>query len=84
MTTQDNRRLAGVTITNREIYDQVLATKDLAAKLVDKVEAIEQRDGDHEIRIRSLERKVWAALGGGATLGGVAGALVTFLTGGAV
>jgi hypothetical protein len=72
----------GVTITNREIYDQVLATKDLAAKLVDKVEAIEKRDSDHESRIRALERKVWMALGGGATLGGATGALATFILGG--
>ncbi len=27
MTTRDDRRVTGVTITNREIYDQVLATR---------------------------------------------------------
>lgn len=82
MTAQGERHYSGVNITNREIYDQVIATKELAAKLVDKVEAIEKRDGDHETRIRSLERKVWIALGGGSALGGAAGALVTFLTSG--
>ena len=82
MTPRDDRRTTGVTITNREIYDQVLATKDLAAKLVDKVEAIERRDGDHESRIRALERKVWVAIGGGTALGGAAGALAKLILGG--
>ncbi|MCG3757366.1 hypothetical protein [Amycolatopsis sp. Poz14] len=78
----DDHRADGVTITNREIYDQVLQTKALTEKLVQKIEAIETRDLDHEARIRSLERKVWMALGGGTTLGGAAGALATFIIGG--
>lgn len=77
----DERR-PGVTITLDTIYDQVLATKDIARTLVDKVEAIEKRDSDHETRIRALERKVWMALGGGTALGGAAGALATAILGG--
>ncbi|GAB3372593.1 hypothetical protein [Amycolatopsis echigonensis] len=72
----------GVTITLDRIYEQVLATKDIAAKLVEKVDAIEKRDSDHETRIRALERKVWMALGGGTALGGAAGALATAILGG--
>lgn len=70
----------GVTITNREIYDQVMATKDVLSKLVDKVDAVEKRDGDHETRLRSLERWRWALAGVGAALGGGGGAVVSLLT----
>lgn len=73
---------AGVTITLDTIYEQVLATKDIARTLVEKVESIEKRDSDHETRIRALERKVWMALGGGTALGGAAGALATAILGG--
>ncbi|MBN9739517.1 hypothetical protein DMP23_00295 [Amycolatopsis sp. A1MSW2902] len=82
MSADDRRGADGVTITNREIYDQVLQTKALTEQLVQKIDAIETRDRDHETRIRSLERKVWMALGGGTALGGAAGALATFILGG--
>ncbi|WP_409466319.1 hypothetical protein [Amycolatopsis sp. GA6-003] len=65
----------GVVITLDKIYDQVIATKEIAAKLVDKVDAVEKRDSDHEARIRALERKVWMALGGGAA-GTIAAAIL--------
>jgi hypothetical protein len=78
MTTRDER-IAGVTITNREIYDQVLATKDLTAKLVDKVDAIEKRDGDHETRIRSLERWRWTVVGVAAAVSAAGGSVVSAL-----
>lgn len=78
MTTRDER-ITGVTITNREIYDQVLATKDLTAKLVDKVDAIEKRDGDHETRIRALERWRWTVMGVAAAISAAGGGLVSAL-----
>jgi hypothetical protein len=77
MTTHEDRRITGVTITNREIYDQVLATKDLTAKLVDKVDAIEKRDGDHETRIRSLERWRWTVVGIAAAVSAAGGGAVS-------
>jgi hypothetical protein len=81
MTAQrDDRHTLGVTITNREIYDQVLATKDLTAKLVDKVDAIEKRDGDHETRIRSLERWRWTVVGIAAAISAAGGGVVSALT----
>lgn len=79
MTTQEERRFDGVTITNREIYDQVVATKDLTAKLVDKVEAIEKRDGDHETRIRALERWRWTVVGIAAAVSAAGGGVVSAL-----
>lgn len=79
MTTRDDRYVTGVTITNREIYDQVLATKDLTAKLVDKVGAMEQRDGDHETRIRALERWRWTVMGVAAAISAAGGATVSAL-----
>lgn len=72
----------GVVITLDTIYEQVIATKDLASKLVDKVDAIEKRDSDHETRIRALERKVWTAAGAAAVVGaGVTEALTAILGG---
>lgn len=79
MTAQEERRFDGVTITNREIYDQVVATKDLTAKLVDKVEAIEKRDGDHETRIRALERWRWTVAGIAAAVSAAGGGVVSAL-----
>lgn len=79
MTTHDDRRITGVTITNREIYDQVLATKDLTAKLVDKVDSIEKRDGDHENRIRALERWRWTVVGIAAAVSAAGGSAVSAL-----
>lgn len=66
-----------VVITTRELYDELRAVHDEVKSIGEKVADI----ADHETRIRSLERKVWAALGGGAVLGGAAGTLTTFLIG---
>lgn len=79
MTPRDDRRVTGVTITNREIYDQVLATKDVLGKLVDKVDAIEKRDGDHETRIRALERWRWTVVGIAAAVSAAGGGVVSAL-----
>lgn len=34
---------------------------------------VERNMKDHELRIRSLERKIWIAVGAGAVIGGFAG-----------
>ncbi|MET7989858.1 hypothetical protein ABZU76_03005 [Amycolatopsis sp. NPDC005232] len=81
MTAEEDRR-AGVTITNREIYDQVLATKDLTAKLVDKIDVVEKRDTDHEARIRSLEQWRWTMTGITAVISWGGAAIVAAITGG--
>lgn len=71
-----------VIITNREIYDQVLATKGLTAKLVDKIEVVEKRDTDHEARLRSLEQWRWTMTGVTAVISWGGAAIVAAITGG--
>lgn len=66
----------GVTVTLREIYDQVVATKGLTEKLVTKIEEIDKRDGDHETRLRALERWRFGFAGALAIVGVVVPALV--------
>ena len=58
----------GVRITNREIYEQLLAMDK-------KLDPLPNTVKDHESRIRALERLVWGAGG----VGGVVGSLVTFV-----
>ena len=67
-----------VVITTRELWDEIRATHDEVKSIRVKVDAI----GDHETRIRSLERKVWMALGGGTALGGLAGVIAQAILGG--
>lgn len=81
MTTRDDRRITGVTITNREIYDQVLATKEVLNKLVDKVDAVEKRDGDHEARMRALEQWRWKLAGILTVVSAAASAVVSAVMG---
>ncbi|MEV8610119.1 hypothetical protein AB0383_19705 [Amycolatopsis sp. NPDC051373] len=81
MPTDDDRR-SGVTVSNREIYDQVLATKGLTSKLVDKLEVVEKRDTDHEARIRSLEQWRWTMTGVTAVISWGGAAIVAAITGG--
>lgn len=52
-----------VTITNREIYDSVLATKVATEAVLSKVTALEVRDTDHETRLRALEQAKWKLAG---------------------
>lgn len=48
-----------VTITNREIYDAVLANKAATDAVLSKVSTLEVRDTDHESRLRGLEQWRW-------------------------
>jgi N-methylhydantoinase B/oxoprolinase/acetone carboxylase alpha subunit len=66
MSATEDRR-SGITITNREIYDALLLNTQLTRDLASKVEVIEKRDGDHETRVRALERWRWE-IGGVITL----------------
>jgi hypothetical protein len=60
---QEERRASGVTISNREIYDALQLNTAMTRDLVSKMTTIEMRDGDHEIRIRALERRFWQMSG---------------------
>ena len=67
MTEQANQHVNGVRITNLAIYDRLGAVEtkvDRVVVLMD--EKIGPAQGDHEKRLRRLERVAWAALGTGS------------------
>ena len=47
----------------------------LNEKLPTHVDWVERNIKDHEMRIRSLERKIWLAMGAAAVAGGVIGSV---------
>lgn len=60
-----------VVITTRELYDEVRAVHDEVKGVRNEVKnAVGPTLMDHESRLRALERKVWAAAGAAAVLGG--------------
>lgn len=79
-----------VVITTKEMFDEVRATHDAVKELSGDVSALRndfkgsqkdqaQKNVDFETRIRSIERRVYLALGAGGVLGAAAGALVDVL-----
>lgn len=68
-----DEELRPVQITLRDIYEVVIR--------LDKAN-IASRLSDHEDRIRSLERLVWAWAGGAALAGAFIGQLISFAVGG--
>lgn len=67
--------MGAVTITAKEVYDKL-------SELVVAMSPVPARIEDHEIRIRSLERKIWAAAGFAAALGTGLGTFLSQLLGG--
>lgn len=65
----------GVTITLKEIYDElrtlVLAVSPLPAKIAEHAVQIEKQD----IRISGIEKKIWMAAGAASVIGSVFGVL---------
>lgn len=51
--------LGPVVITAREVYDAVMSLKGSVDKLVDQHADAEKQLGDHEARLRVLERARW-------------------------
>lgn len=51
----------------------------LNEKIPTHIDWVERNMKDHEVRIRSLERKIWIAVGAGAVIGGFAGSLAQTL-----
>lgn len=47
----------------------------LNEKIPTHIDWVERNMKDHEVRIRSLERKIWIAVGAGAVIGGFAGSI---------
>lgn len=71
-----------VTITNREVYDRLGLVDSRLAQLGVKLDPmavalgeLRAESADHEGRLRSLERRAWALVGGAAVMGGATGAL---------
>jgi hypothetical protein len=54
--TDDNRDSLGVTISAREIYDQIVGLRDDVRSLVQSNENVHQTLDDHEERLRTIER----------------------------
>lgn len=48
----------------------------LNEKIPTHIDWVERNLKDHEVRLRSLERKLWLAAGAAAAVGGIAGAVV--------
>ena len=63
------------TITGKDIWDKL-------DKIEKSTQALPLIVSDHETRIRALERKVWAASGFAAALGGGIGAALSQIIGG--
>lgn len=54
-----------------------LATiSDRLARIETKLDALSSSSGDHEARIRALERTKWIAIGAATAAGGLAGQIV--------
>lgn len=66
----------GVTISAREIYDQIVGLRDDVRSLVQSNDAVQTQLGDHETRIRSVER--WKYTVGVAVLTSIGNAILTF------
>lgn len=66
--------LGAVTITAKEVYDKL-------SELVVAMSPVPARVEDHETRLRSLERKVWAAAGFAAAIGTGIGTVLSQLLG---
>jgi hypothetical protein len=68
----------GIVITQEVMYAELRATHDAVIKIGVEVDKI----GDHEARLRTIERRMWALAGGSVVLGSVAGAFLSHLLGG--
>ncbi|MEV3856073.1 hypothetical protein AB0J38_17330 [Streptomyces sp. NPDC050095] len=79
-TDRDRDQLGPVTVSAREIYDVVIGVRDDVRSLRQSRDVVDETQGDHEERIRRLER--WA-LALPVTFLGTVGALYLAATKGA-
>lgn len=71
-----------VTIGNREVYDLVAETRGDVQRVARLVDPLVPQVLDHEVRLRSLERKVWAVAGVATlALSGLVARLLAIATG---
>lgn len=70
MTTPHTTSSGHVVVTLTEIYDAVMKVQVDVADIKTSLENVSKKTEDHELRIRALERRVWAAGGAGGAIGG--------------
>jgi hypothetical protein len=63
------------------MYNEMRATHDVVLEMSGKLDTALTGGRDHETRIRSLERKIWAFAGAATVLGGAAGIAASLIGG---
>jgi hypothetical protein len=71
---------AVVQITLGQVYNEVTGTRREVTALAEAVKSSLAIGADHETRIRTLERRMWMAIGMGTVASGVAGYALTLYT----
>lgn len=71
---------AFVQITIGQVYSEVTGMRAEVRDLTTNVRTAFERVNDHETRIRTLERRMWMAIGMGTVASAVAGYTVTLYT----
>lgn len=71
---------AVVQITLGQIYNEVTGSRREISTLTEAVKTALALGADHEARIRTLERRMWMAIGMGTVASGVAGYALTLYT----
>ena len=77
----ENVGAGAVVITTAQIFAELRALHDELRDTRAEVRQALADSGDHEQRIRSLERRFWMALGVAVTVGALVGAFVALLLG---
>jgi hypothetical protein len=71
---------AGVKVSMRDIYLEVQRQGKLLEQIASSLPTQESKVDDHELRIRSLERRMWQAIGVFGFLAAVISPMVAILT----
>lgn len=76
---EERPHTGGAFITQREIFDEVRATRTDVQKLIHTVSDLREVTRNHESRLSVVERKIWAASGVAAFLAGGGGTLLSMI-----
>jgi hypothetical protein len=78
--TDENLETATVKVSMRDIYLETQRLARLVERIANSLPDSEAKIDDHEIRIRSLERRMWQAIGVFGFLAAVISPLVAILS----
>jgi len=78
--TDEHPETAGVKVSMRDIYLEVQRQGKLLEQIASSLPTQESKVDDHEVRIRSLERRMWQAIGVFGFLAAVISPIVAILT----